>query len=123
MTLIIICVTLTILLAASAVINNNVNNQVQKSEDRAIEAETTISEMETLLDQNNQTINTILEQFTLISGYNQTELTDDFTETDSVSIVDDYMLLFTYTNGTMTLQRYYFPTLDDWSPTYITKVQ
>jgi len=119
-TLIFICLTLTILLAYAAAINLDLNSELEIAESDKDELRTFLALAEENTVTTNQTINNILEQFLLYNQYQTIQLDDNFTKTNEIQIIEDYIVLVSYNNGTHHAQRYYFPTLDNYSNAYLT---
>lgn len=109
----IIAVVLLVMLIASALINSELNAKLTTLEE---EQQSLIYNQETIIEENNATVTTILEQFAAFTTYNQTAtLPDDYAVEDITEIVENTLELYTYTNGTHIMQRYYFPTINTYT--------
>jgi hypothetical protein len=109
----IIAVVLLVMLIASALINSELNAKLTTLEE---EQQALIYNQETIIEENSATVTTILEQFAAFTTYNQTAtLPDDYAVEDITEIVENTLELYTYTNGTHIMQRYYFPTINTYT--------
>lgn len=109
----IIAIVLLVMLIASALINSELNAKLTTLEE---EQQSLIYNQETIIEENNATVTTILEQFAAFTTYNQTAtLPDDYAVEDITEIVENTLELYTYTNGTHIMQRYYFPTINTYT--------
>ncbi len=118
---IILCIILVLLLAFAASINMGLNSQLSQARADADEAQTAMYDMQTQMEDNEDKINDVMSQFINSVTSNQTNISlDDFTVQNITTVLEDALDLYTYTNGTMTVERYYFPSIDLWSAPYIT---
>lgn len=109
----IIAIVLLVMLIASALINSELNAKLTTLEE---EQQSLIYNQETIIEENNAAVTTILEQFAAFTTYNQTAtLPDDYAVEDITEIVENTLELYTYTNGTHIMQRYYFPTINTYT--------
>lgn len=112
----IIAIVLLVMLIASALINSELNAKLTTLEEEKEEQQALIYNQETIIEENNATVTTILEQFAAFTTYNQTAtLPDDYAVEDITEIVENTLELYTYTNGTHIMQRYYFPTINTYT--------
>jgi len=120
---IIICALLIILLAYSASINLGINNQISELKQANNEMQQSVDETQASEQAAKDAINSMINQFLLVTQENQTTMSEDYIQVDHAEIVENYIELFIYSNDVNTIQRYYFPSQGAWAtPTIISEL-
>ncbi len=96
-----------IFLIAAAAIDYNLNNELQKSQDDVSTLQAQLSEMQTTITNQNQTLSSIIN---VLENYapSNTTIPDDYAIESITPIIPSYVSIYTYSNGTNTITALHF---------------